>query len=91
MIQISKEEITQLENLILYHKRKYYEGEPEISNAEYDSIEDKLRKIDPTNPVLFIVGTTSDGGAAHVPSMLSCQKAKTVEKILSGLNLKRNI
>ncbi len=83
MIQISKEEIKQLENLILYHKRKYYDGEPEISDAEYDSIEDKLRKIDPNNPVLFIVGTTSDGSVSHNPPMLSCQKAKTVEKIIS--------
>ncbi len=83
MIQISKEEIKQLENLILYHKRKYYDGEPEISDAEYDSIEDKLRKNDPDNPVLFVVGTTSDGSVSHDPPMLSCQKAKTVEKIIS--------
>ncbi|MCK5409303.1 MAG: hypothetical protein KAJ30_03480, partial [Candidatus Heimdallarchaeota archaeon] len=83
MIQISKEEIKKLENLILYHKRKYYDGEPEISDTEYDSIEDKLRKIDPNNPVLFIVGTTSDGSVSHDPPMLSCQKAKTVEKIIS--------
>jgi len=83
VIQISKEEIKQLENLILYHKRKYYDSEPEISDAEYDSIEDKLRKNDPNNPVLFIVGTTSDGTIAHDPPMLSCKKAKTVEKVIS--------
>ncbi len=83
MIQISKEEIKQLENLILYHKRKYYDGEPEISDSEYDSFEDKLRKLDPNNPVLFIVGTTTDGSVSHDPPMLSCQKAKTVEKIIS--------
>ncbi|MCG3260853.1 MAG: hypothetical protein H7644_13955, partial [Candidatus Heimdallarchaeota archaeon] len=53
------EERKQLEDLILHHKRKYYDGEPEISDAQYDSLEDKLRDIDPENPVLFIVGTPS--------------------------------
>ncbi|MCE7743468.1 MAG: hypothetical protein GOP50_13535, partial [Candidatus Heimdallarchaeota archaeon] len=77
------EEIDKLENLILFHKRKYYDGEPEISDAEYDSLEDRLRDIDPENPVLFIVGAPSGGNVAHDPPMLSCQKAKTVEKVTS--------
>ncbi|MBY9001858.1 MAG: NAD-dependent DNA ligase LigA [Candidatus Heimdallarchaeota archaeon] len=80
---MSEEEIKQLENLILYHKRKYYDGEPEISDVEYDSIEDKLRGINPNNPVLFIVGTSSGGSISHDPPMLSCKKAKTVEEIIS--------
>ena len=77
------EERKQLENLVLYHKRKYYDGEPEISDAEYDSLEDRLREIDPENPVLFIVGAPSGGNVTHNPPMLSCQKAKTVDKIIS--------
>ncbi|MCE7746828.1 MAG: DNA ligase (NAD(+)) LigA [Candidatus Heimdallarchaeota archaeon] len=77
------EERKQLEDLILYHKRKYYDGEPEISDAQYDSLEDRLRDIDPENPVLFIVGTPSGGNVTHDPPMLSCQKAKTVDKIIS--------
>ncbi len=77
------DERKQLENLILYHKRKYYDDEPEISDAEYDSLEDRLKDIDPENPVLFIVGTPSGGNVIHDPPMLSCQKAKTVDKIIS--------
>ncbi len=77
------EERKKLENLILYHKRKYYDDDPEISDAEYDSLEDRLRDIDPDNPVLFIVGTPSGGNVIHDPPMLSCQKAKTVDKIIS--------
>ena len=77
------EERKQLENLILYHKRKYYDDEPEISDDEYDSLEDRLRDIDPENPVLFIIGAPSGGNVTHDPSMLSCQKAKTVDKIIS--------
>ena len=77
------EERKKLENLILYHKRKYYDDDPEISDAEYDSLEDRLKDIDPDNPVLFIVGTPSGGNVIHDPPMLSCQKAKTVDKIIS--------
>jgi len=77
------EERKKLENLILYHKRKYYDDDSEISDAEYDSLEDRLKDIDPDNPVLFIVGTPSGGNVIHDPPMLSCQKAKTVDKIIS--------
>ncbi|MHA1199344.1 MAG: NAD-dependent DNA ligase LigA, partial [Candidatus Heimdallarchaeaceae archaeon] len=77
------EERKQLEDLILYHKRKYYDGEPEISDAEYDSLEDRLREIDPENPALFIVGTPAGGSISHDPPMLSLQKAKSVEKVTS--------
>ncbi len=78
-----KEERKQLENKLLYHKRKYYDGAPEISDAEYDSLEDRLREIDPENPVLFIVGSPAGGNVTHDPPMLSCQKAKTADKIVS--------
>ena len=77
------EERENLENLILFHKRRYYDGEPEISDSEYDSLEDRLREIDPNNPVLFIVGAPAGGNVRHDPPMLSCQKAKSDEKIVS--------
>ncbi|NPD88256.1 MAG: NAD-dependent DNA ligase LigA [Asgard group archaeon] len=80
---MAEDEKKQLENLILYHKRKYYDGEPEISDSEYDSLEDRLSEIDPENPVLFIVGTPAGGNVPHDPPMLSLQKAKSVDKIIS--------
>jgi len=83
VIEMTEEERKKLEILILYHKRKYYDGEPEISDAEYDSLEDRLRNIDPDNPVLFIVGTPAGGNVSHDPPMLSCQKAKAIDKVVS--------
>ncbi len=86
---MSKEEIKNLEELILYHKRKYYDGETEISDAEFDSLEERLRILDANNPVLFIVGTKEGedkGKVKHDPPMLSCQKAKTVEEVLKWSN-----
>jgi len=76
------EEISNLVNSILYHKKKYYSGEPEISDEEYDKLEEKLRAHDPVNPVLFIIGTPEGGEVVHEPVMLSCQKAKTVDEVV---------
>ncbi|MCK5342746.1 MAG: NAD-dependent DNA ligase LigA, partial [Candidatus Heimdallarchaeota archaeon] len=79
---MTSNEIMILANKILYHKRKYYDGEPEISDEAYDSLEEKLRKLDPVNPVLFIVGTPEGGKITHDVPMLSCQKALDVEEVL---------
>jgi DNA ligase (NAD+) len=46
-----------LRNLILKAKHAYYySGEPIMSDAEYDALEDELRKLAPDDPVLAIVG-----------------------------------
>jgi len=75
-------EITTLANKILYHKRKYYDGEPEISDEAYDNLEEKLRKLDPNNPVLFIIGSPEGGKVTHDIPMLSCQKAVDIDDVL---------
>ncbi|MHA1168532.1 MAG: NAD-dependent DNA ligase LigA [Candidatus Hodarchaeales archaeon] len=75
-------EIEDLVNEILYHKKKYYSGEPEISDEEYDKLENRLRDLDPENPVLFMIGTPEGGEVIHEPVMLSCQKVKTVDEVV---------
>jgi len=74
--------ITTLANKILYHKRKYYDGEPEISDEAYDKLEESLHKLDPENPVLFIIGSPESGKVNHDLPMLSCQKAVDVDDVL---------
>ncbi|MHA1228395.1 MAG: hypothetical protein ACTSPV_16810, partial [Candidatus Hodarchaeales archaeon] len=81
-----KGEIKRLENQILYHKKKYYDGEPEISDQAYDALEEKLRKLDPNNPVLFLVGTPEGGKVLHDPPMLSCQKATDIDEVVRWSN-----
>lgn len=49
-------EIQYLMNLIIYHKRLYYSGKALIPDFIYDRLEDDLRKLDPNNPVLDLVG-----------------------------------
>jgi len=45
-----------LENQIKYYASKYYEGNPEISDEDFDDLVDKLREIDPDSYVLKSVG-----------------------------------
>ena len=51
-------QISSLRNQILKAKHAYYySGEPIMSDAEYDALEDQLRQIAPDDPVLALVGS----------------------------------
>ncbi|MDR2663387.1 MAG: NAD-dependent DNA ligase LigA [Treponema sp.] len=50
------ERIKALERLIKKYQDSYYNGEAEISDAEFDLLWDELRSLDPQNPVLSRVG-----------------------------------
>ena len=41
---------------IYRHKKLYYAGTPEISDFEYDKLEDRLRELNPDSRVLQVVG-----------------------------------
>lgn len=45
-----------LENQIKHYASKYYEGNPEISDEDFDNLVDQLREIDPDSYVLKSVG-----------------------------------
>lgn len=64
---------------VMRHKRAYYAGKPEISDAAYDKLEAELAKLAPEHPVLAYIGTdlTSAGSrkVTHDTPMLSLQKA----------------
>lgn len=76
----------ELEELILYHKKLYYAGEPEISDTEFDLLEDELRSINPENPSLFVVGTLDAGKVLHDPLMLSCKKATSLTDVMKWVS-----
>ncbi len=48
--------IEQLAAQIRHHRARYYNDEPEISDAEFDALEDRLRALAPDHPVLGEVG-----------------------------------
>lgn len=69
--------IQELEKLILHHKERYYQGHAEISDEQYDKLEAELKKLDPQNPVLQLVGfkqAEPTNKVEHQKKMLSLDK-----------------
>lgn len=74
---MSTARIQELEKLILHHKERYYQGHAEISDESYDKLESELKKLDPKNPVLELVGfkqAESTNKVEHQRKMLSLDK-----------------
>ncbi len=76
--------IKDLEQKIIKHKTLYYQGKPEISDFEYDAIEEELRTLDPTNSILDMVGTEFFTGEKieHEHKMLSLNKTYKLEDLI---------
>lgn len=77
--------IQKLESEIIKHKALYYQGRPEISDVEYDKLEADLRNLDPKNPTLLIVGSTTSASdkIKHDKKMLSLEKTYVIDDLLS--------
>ena len=73
-----------LEELIIKHKALYYLGHPEISDAEFDKLENELREIDSENATLQIVGSTTSASdkIKHDKKMLSLEKTYELKDLL---------
>lgn len=76
--------IKELEKLITKYQKSYYDGEGEISDAEFDKLWDELKSLDPKNAVLQKVGADSGNfeKAEHIMPMGSQEKAATPEQFL---------
>ena len=78
---MNKEE---LEAQILYYSTKYYEGNPEISDDQFDMLVDNLRKLDPNSKVLNtgwgfeVIDDKVKHKYSHIGSL---EKAKSFEEI----------
>jgi DNA ligase (NAD+) len=80
------DEIKDLEKKILYHRELYYRGEPEISDAEFDQLEEKLKKLSPHHPVLMAVGAAPTGQKIkHAQKMLSLEKTYVREDLMKWI------
>ena len=77
--------ITQLAEAINYHRELYYNhSKPEITDAQFDSLWDELKQLDPEHPVLHQVGPEPLPGTVkveHVFPMRSLDKGTSDEDI----------
>ena len=85
-------EIKELEELIVYHQNAYYNGNAEISDAEFDALWDELKEKDPTNKLIISKVGKDDSDffpkTKHLMIMGSQEKANSkeeVEKKLAGM------
>lgn len=86
------ERIKELEQLISVYKQIYYKGLHElkvddkiyyeISDDEFDILEDELRTLDPNNKVLEVVGTSTESKIKHSVPMKSIEKTKNIDDII---------
>ncbi len=78
--------IEELVQKIAYHSDLYYnQASPEISDAQFDSIFEKLKALAPEHPQLSKVGSDPDPGSVkveHLFPMKSLDKATTAEEII---------
>ncbi len=80
-----KDRVVELERLIRKHQALYYNGQPEISDAEFDALWDELKTIAPDSEVLAEVGADAADGwpkAQHRIPMGSQEKASCPEEFL---------
>ncbi|HON89388.1 MAG TPA: NAD-dependent DNA ligase LigA [Spirochaetia bacterium] len=78
--------IQELENLVKYHQNAYYNGMPEITDAEFDALWDELKTLDPGNKIFSEVGKDSADGflkREHIMPMGSQDKAADPEEFLA--------
>ncbi|MDR1466045.1 MAG: NAD-dependent DNA ligase LigA [Treponema sp.] len=84
-----EERVAELEALIQEYQASYYNGEAEISDAEFDLLWDELKTLAPNSPILARIGADSVDGfpkVAHIIPMGSQEKAADVGEFLLWAN-----
>ena len=80
------DKIRKLEADVTHHKALYYQGKAEISDEAYDALEGQLKKLDPENPVLQMVGSPIDDKVvkvSHQKKMLSLDKTYVADDLVT--------
>lgn len=60
--------IEQLAALVRHHRNLYYNKQPEISDEEFEALEDRLRELDSDHPVLGEIGAAPEGRVLLAPA-----------------------
>jgi DNA ligase (NAD+) len=85
-MESKKERIASLERLIQQYRASYYNGEAEITDAEFDLLEDELKSLAPESDILKKIGAGPDTDgfpkARHLIPMGSQDKASNPQEFL---------
>jgi DNA ligase (NAD+) len=78
--------VQELAKLVKHHKDAYYNGQPEISDAAFDQLEDELRALAPDHPLLKTIGAPAPAitewpKARHAIPMGSLNKAVNADEL----------
>lgn len=84
----NEERIEELRNILREERKKYYEGETTLSDAQFDALEEELRNLSPNDEYFKEVGAPVDtvDKIAHDIPMKSLHKVKTLEKLTHWIN-----
>jgi DNA ligase (NAD+) len=76
--------IIELETEIRRHSQLYYDGMPEITDAEFDELVDELKELDPTSAALAEVGAVPTWGrkVKHPSLMGSLEKVNESDALM---------
>ena len=66
-IAAPKRTVKELEKLVLHHRKAYYAGKPEISDREFDLLEQELEELAPNSKVLKSVGSRVQKNEVTLP------------------------
>ena len=82
LIKLEGNNMNLIEQYIQY-KLDYYNGTPSVSDSEFDALEETIRKKDPNEPALRMVGATVTGKhqVKHRNPMRSLVKANNIDDI----------
>ena len=83
------DEINEIVETLNKWRDAYYNGQPVVTDAEFDDLEDKLRELDPENEYFQGIGEDEEDGfpkAKHLILMGSQDKCNTIEEIIKKLN-----
>lgn len=81
-----EDRIAKLEDMVMILRDAYYNGQPEVSDQEYDALEAELRSLAPNSPALTHVGAPAPGASkwektAHTIPMGSLNKGNSIGDI----------
>jgi DNA ligase (NAD+) len=81
-------EVAKLAAEIARHKALYYSGKAEISDEDFDKLEEQLKSLFPDHPVLQLVGTAKLTGKKirHDRKMLSLEKTYLLEDVVNFIS-----